>query len=149
MWLSKEKGDFLSPLVLPTIVIGAAILQYATILGFSRTCWALLIGHVAIVVVIAIDLMVGIDRITASNRQLLVGSRPLRSGIRSLVGGDGFPENVQLRFEPEAGLAGGAQTTALQYGSARCCLKVYVESRAPDTQHEMAWSGVGKVGDRR
>jgi putative spermidine/putrescine transport system permease protein len=36
---------FLSPLILPTIVIGVAILQYAATLGFARTFWALLVGH--------------------------------------------------------------------------------------------------------
>ncbi len=41
---------FLSPLVLPQIVIGAMILQYASALGFARTFTALLVGHVVIVV---------------------------------------------------------------------------------------------------
>lgn len=41
---------FLSPLILPTIVIGVAILQYASLLGFSRTFWALLVGHVVLVI---------------------------------------------------------------------------------------------------
>ncbi|MGE0749771.1 MAG: ABC transporter permease [Variibacter sp.] len=36
---------FLSPLILPTIVIGVAILQYSTTLGFARTFSALLVGH--------------------------------------------------------------------------------------------------------
>ncbi len=40
---------FLSPLVLPTIVLGAAILQYASAFGFARTFWALLVGHVVLV----------------------------------------------------------------------------------------------------
>jgi putative spermidine/putrescine transport system permease protein len=40
---------FLSPLVLPTIVLGAAILQYASTLGFARTFLALLAGHVVLV----------------------------------------------------------------------------------------------------
>jgi putative spermidine/putrescine transport system permease protein len=41
---------FLSPLVLPQIVIGAMILQYASALGFARTFTALLVGHVVIVI---------------------------------------------------------------------------------------------------
>lgn len=41
---------FLSPLVLPTIVIGVAILQYASTMGFARTFWALLVGHVVLVI---------------------------------------------------------------------------------------------------
>jgi putative spermidine/putrescine transport system permease protein len=41
---------FLAPLILPTIVIGAALLQYASMLGFARSYTALLVGHVVIVV---------------------------------------------------------------------------------------------------
>jgi len=41
---------FLSPLILPPIVIGAAVLQYASALGFARTYGALLIGHAVIVI---------------------------------------------------------------------------------------------------
>lgn len=41
---------FLAPLILPTIVIGAALLQYASMLGFARSYAALLVGHVVIVV---------------------------------------------------------------------------------------------------
>ena len=40
---------FLSPLILPVIVMGVAILQYASALGFARTFGALLAGHVVIV----------------------------------------------------------------------------------------------------
>jgi len=40
---------FLSPLVLPTIVLGVAILQYAAALGFARSFSALLVGHVVLV----------------------------------------------------------------------------------------------------
>ncbi|WP_108660037.1 ABC transporter permease [Acuticoccus kandeliae] len=40
---------FLSPLILPVIVIGVAILQYASALGFARTFTALLVGHIVIV----------------------------------------------------------------------------------------------------
>jgi putative spermidine/putrescine transport system permease protein len=41
---------FLSPLVLPNIVIGVAILQYASLMGFARGFFALLVGHIVIVV---------------------------------------------------------------------------------------------------
>ncbi|QFT99915.1 Inner membrane ABC transporter permease protein YdcV (plasmid) [Roseovarius sp. THAF8] len=41
---------FISPLLLPAIVIGVAVLQYAHMLGFARTFWALLVGHVVIMV---------------------------------------------------------------------------------------------------
>ena len=40
---------FLSPLVLPSIVLGVAILQYASALGFARSFWALFVGHVVLV----------------------------------------------------------------------------------------------------
>lgn len=40
---------FLSPLVLPQLVIGAALLQYASALGFARTFTVLLAGHTVIV----------------------------------------------------------------------------------------------------
>jgi putative spermidine/putrescine transport system permease protein len=43
-------GLFLSPLVLPTIVIGAALLQFASIAGFSRTWFALFAGHTVLVI---------------------------------------------------------------------------------------------------
>jgi putative spermidine/putrescine transport system permease protein len=41
---------FLSPLILPSIVIGAALLQYASALGFARSWGALLAGHAVLVV---------------------------------------------------------------------------------------------------
>lgn len=41
---------FLSPLILPPIVMGAAILQYAGALGFARTYGAMLVGHTVIVI---------------------------------------------------------------------------------------------------
>jgi putative spermidine/putrescine transport system permease protein len=41
---------FLSPLILPTIVIGVAILQYTAQFGFARSFWALLVGHIVLVI---------------------------------------------------------------------------------------------------
>lgn len=41
---------FLSPLILPTIVLGAAVLQYSAALGYARTLWAILLGHAALVI---------------------------------------------------------------------------------------------------
>jgi putative spermidine/putrescine transport system permease protein len=41
---------FLSPLILPTIVIGAALLQFATTTGIARTFFALFVGHVVLVI---------------------------------------------------------------------------------------------------
>lgn len=43
-------GLFLSPLVLPTIVIGAALLQFASQMGFARTWFALFVGHTVLVI---------------------------------------------------------------------------------------------------
>lgn len=40
---------FLSPLVLPTVVIGVAMLQFATRLGFARSFLSLVISHVVVV----------------------------------------------------------------------------------------------------
>lgn len=40
---------FAAPMVLPYLVLGSALLQYSSYLGFSQTFWALLVGHVLIV----------------------------------------------------------------------------------------------------
>lgn len=39
----------LSPLVLPYVVVGAALLQFGSGIGLARNFWALLVGHVVIV----------------------------------------------------------------------------------------------------
>ena len=41
---------FLSPLILPPIVVGAALLQFATTVGIARTFWALFFGHVVLII---------------------------------------------------------------------------------------------------
>lgn len=41
---------FLAPLVLPTIVIGAALLQFASQMGFARSWAALYVGHTVLVI---------------------------------------------------------------------------------------------------
>jgi putative spermidine/putrescine transport system permease protein len=41
---------FLSPLILPPIVIGAALLQFATSVGIARTFAALYFGHVVLII---------------------------------------------------------------------------------------------------
>lgn len=43
-------GLFLSPLVLPTIVIGASLLQFTSQIGIARTWAALYIGHTILVI---------------------------------------------------------------------------------------------------
>lgn len=41
---------FLSPLILPPIVVGAALLQFSTAVGIARTFWALFFGHVVLII---------------------------------------------------------------------------------------------------
>ena len=41
---------FLSPLVLPNIVVGVAILEFGSMLGIGRTFWSLLMGHVVLII---------------------------------------------------------------------------------------------------
>ena len=43
-------GTFLSPLILPSIVLGAAVLQYSSAMGYARSYWAILLGHVTLVI---------------------------------------------------------------------------------------------------
>lgn len=40
---------FNAPLIVPYLVIGSALLQFTSQLGFSQTFWSLLVGHVVIV----------------------------------------------------------------------------------------------------
>lgn len=40
---------FAAPMVLPYLVLGSALLQFTSYLGFSQTFWALLVGHLLIV----------------------------------------------------------------------------------------------------
>jgi putative spermidine/putrescine transport system permease protein len=41
---------FLSPLILPPIVVGAALLQFATMTGIARTFFALYVGHTVLII---------------------------------------------------------------------------------------------------
>lgn len=43
-------GLFLSPLILPTIVLGVVILQYTSALGYGMTFPALLVGHIVLII---------------------------------------------------------------------------------------------------
>jgi putative spermidine/putrescine transport system permease protein len=47
---SAISGLFLSPLILPPIVIGAALLQFASFTGIARSFLALYVGHVVLIV---------------------------------------------------------------------------------------------------
>ena len=67
---------FLAPLILPTIVIGAAILQYASALGFARSYLALLVGHVVIIVpYILRTVLASLERFDRSLEEAKSGSR--------------------------------------------------------------------------
>ena len=41
---------FLSPLILPPIVIGVALLQFATMIGIARTFYVLYVGHTVLII---------------------------------------------------------------------------------------------------
>lgn len=41
---------FLSPLILPTVVLGVAVLQYASAFGFAKSFFALLVGHTVLII---------------------------------------------------------------------------------------------------
>lgn len=73
---------FLSPLILPVVVIGVAILQFASMLGFARTYFALLVGHVVIVVPYIVRTcmasLAGFDRTLEEAAQDL-GAKPLNT----------------------------------------------------------------------
>lgn len=51
---------FMSPLVLPYLVLGSALLQFTGYLGFSQTFLALLVGHVVIVTPFIIRSILGL-----------------------------------------------------------------------------------------
>ncbi|MGH7154296.1 MAG: ABC transporter permease [Acetobacteraceae bacterium] len=71
---------FLSPLVLPTVVLGVAMLQAATMFGFARTFLSLVIGHVVVVIPYVVRTTLGtlarFDTITEEAAQDL-GARPM------------------------------------------------------------------------
>lgn len=73
---------FLSPLVLPPIVIGAALLQYASALGFARTFLALLVGHTVLVIPYIVRTTTA--SLSGFNRSLEEASRDLgASGVET------------------------------------------------------------------
>ncbi len=51
---------FMSPLVLPYLVLGSALLQFTGYLGFSQTFMALLVGHIVIVTPFIIKSVAGL-----------------------------------------------------------------------------------------
>lgn len=79
-------GLFMSPLILPTIIIGIAMLQYFNRLGIGTTYWGLVLGHVVITTPYVIRLvgasLAAIDpRIELAARNL--GAPPLTAFIRT------------------------------------------------------------------
>jgi putative spermidine/putrescine transport system permease protein len=73
---------FLSPLILPTIVLGVAILQFASALGFARSFWALYVGHVVLVTPYVLRTTIaslsGMD-VTHEEAALDLGATPLQT----------------------------------------------------------------------
>lgn len=65
----------MSPLVLPNIVIGAALLQFASMLGFARTFASLLAGHVILVLPYVVRLV--LSSFSGLNRSLEEASQDL------------------------------------------------------------------------
>lgn len=79
---------FMSPLILPTIVIGIALLQYVNRIGLPMTWHVLVIGHVIITVPYAIRMVVasliGIDlSIERAARNL--GASPFKAFVRVVM----------------------------------------------------------------
>jgi putative spermidine/putrescine transport system permease protein len=86
-WLrALLEGLFMSPLILPTIIIGIAMLQYFNRLGIGTTFWGLTAGHVVITAPYVIRLvgasLAAIDpRIEFAARNL--GAPPLTAFVRT------------------------------------------------------------------
>lgn len=75
---------FLSPIVLPQLVIGAALLQYASALGFARTFTVLLAGHTVIVLPYVVRTV--LPMLGPSQRVLEEASQDLgASGLQTFV----------------------------------------------------------------
>lgn len=68
----------MSPLVLPNIVIGAALLQFASMFGFARSFSSLLAGHVILVMPYVIRLVLA--SFAGFNRSLEEASQDLGAG---------------------------------------------------------------------
>lgn len=68
----------LSPLVLPHIVLGAALLQYGAAIGLTRSFMALLVGHVVIVTPFVLRAV--LPQLTAEQRALEEASADLGGG---------------------------------------------------------------------
>lgn len=58
-WASALTSYFLSPLIVPQVVIGAALMQYYALVGIGGTQLGLLLGHVVIAVPYVIRSIVG------------------------------------------------------------------------------------------
>lgn len=68
----------MSPLVLPHVVLGAALLQYGTIIGVTRSFTALLVGH--IVIIVPFVLRAVLPQLTEEQRSLEEASADLGAG---------------------------------------------------------------------
>jgi putative spermidine/putrescine transport system permease protein len=68
----------MSPLVLPHVVLGAALLQYGTIIGVTRSFTALLVGH--IIIIVPFVLRAVLPQLTEEQRGLEEASADLGAG---------------------------------------------------------------------
>lgn len=73
-------ATLMSPLILPHIVLGAALLQYGALIGLTRNFGALLVGH--IIIVMPFILRAVLPQLTASQERLEeasadLGARPV------------------------------------------------------------------------
>jgi putative spermidine/putrescine transport system permease protein len=71
-------ATLMSPLILPHIVLGAALLQYGALIGLTRNFGALLVGH--IVIVMPFILRAVLPQLTASQERLEEASADLGAG---------------------------------------------------------------------
>lgn len=71
-------ATLMSPLVLPHVVLGAALLQYGTIIGVTRSFTALLVGH--IVIIVPFVLRAVLPQLTEEQRSLEEASADLGAG---------------------------------------------------------------------
>ncbi|WP_428999600.1 ABC transporter permease, partial [Stenotrophomonas maltophilia] len=71
-------ATLMSPLILPHVVLGAALLQYGTAIGLTRSFNALLVGHVVIIMPFVMRAV--LPQLTDDQRSLEEASADLGAG---------------------------------------------------------------------